>query len=262
MRHDGRHDDELRPIKVTRRFTDTPAGSVLWQQGNTIVLCTASISPDLPPWMKEDRPGGWITAEYVMLPASTPQRKPWPKTGHTDSRGTEIQRLIGRTLRAIIDLSKIGPFTLAVDCQVLQADGGTRTAAICGAYVALVDAISKLPAKIPLPKTALAPGAPLPARYDDRYYEPSKALVDQLAAVSVGVVDGQIRLDLDYHDDSRANVDMNVAYTAAGKFVEIQGSAENGQGFDRPQMNAMLDLAVKGSGELMQIQRRALATPR
>src|SRR5215469_9257830 len=199
MRHDGRCNDELRPIKVTRKFTDTPAGSVLWQQGNTIVLCTASISPELPPWMKDDRPGGWITAEYVMLPASTPQRKPWPKTGHTDSRGTEIQRLIGRTLRAIIDLSKIGPFTLAVDCQVLQADGGTRTAAICGAYVAMVDAIGKLPPKIPLPKSGFATGAPLPARYDDRYYDPSKALVDQLAAVSVGVVDGQIRLDLDYH---------------------------------------------------------------
>ena len=260
MRHDGRRDDQLRPIKLTRSFTDTPGGSVLWQQGSTIVWCTASVTADLPPWMKDDRPGGWITAEYVMLPASTPQRKPWPKTGHTDSRGTEIQRLIGRTLRAIIDLSKIGPFTIAVDCQVLQADGGTRTAAICGAYVAMVDAIAKLPPRIPLPKAGFAPGAPLPARYDDRYYDPSQALVDQLAAVSVGVVDGQIRLDLDYHDDSRANVDMNVAYTAAGKFVEIQGSAENGQGFDRPQMNAMLDLAVKGCQELMQIQRVTLAS--
>jgi ribonuclease PH len=261
MRHDGRGEDELRPIKVTRNFTATPAGSVLWQQGNTIVLCTASISPELPPWMKEDRPGGWITAEYVMLPASTPQRKPWPKTGHTDSRGTEIQRLIGRTLRAIIDLSKIGPHTIAVDCQVLQADGGTRTAAICGAYVALVDAIGKLPPRIPLPKN-LAPGAPLPPRYDDRRYDPSKALVDQLAAVSVGLVNGQILLDLDYHDDSRANVDMNVAYTAAGKFVEIQGSAENGQGFDRSQMTALLDLAVEGCQQLMEIQHDALATSR
>ncbi|HSZ56564.1 MAG TPA: ribonuclease PH [Tepidisphaeraceae bacterium] len=260
MRNDGRRDDELRPIKVTRRFTQMPAGSVLWQQGNTIVLCTASVTQELPPWMKDDRAGGWITAEYVMLPASTPQRKPWPRTGHTDSRGTEIQRLIGRTLRAIIDLSKIGPFTIAVDCQVLQADGGTRTAAICAAYVALVDAIAKLPPRIPLPKSGLAPGAPAPARYDERYYEPSKALVDQLAAVSVGVVDGSIRLDLDYQDDSRANVDMNVACTAGGKFVEIQGAAENGQGFDRPQMNAMLDLAVKGSQELMQIQREALAS--
>jgi ribonuclease PH len=259
MRHDGRRNDELRPIKVTRKFTDTPAGSVLWQQGNTIVLCTASISAELPPWMKDDRPGGWITAEYVMLPASTPQRKPWPKTGHTDSRGTEIQRLIGRTLRAIIDLSKIGPFTLAVDCQVLQADGGTRTAAICGAYVAIVDALAKMPPRIPLPKS-LATGALVPPRYDDRFYDPSSALVDQLAAVSAGVVDGEIRLDLDYHDDSRANVDMNVAYTAGGKFVEVQGSAENGQGFDRSQMTTLLDLAVKGCQQLMQIQHDTLAS--
>jgi ribonuclease PH len=258
MRNGGRRADELRPIKVTRRFTDTPAGSVLWQQGNTIVLCTASITQDLPPWMKEDRPGGWITAEYVMLPASTPQRKPWPKTGHTDSRGTEIQRLIGRTLRAIIDLSKIGPHTIAVDCQVLQADGGTRTAAICGAYVALVDAMAKLPPRIPHARGGLPAGALVAARYDERFYDPSKALVDQLSAVSVGVVDGQIRLDLDYEDDSRANVDMNVAYTAGGKFVEIQGSAENGQGFDRSQTNAMLDLAVAGCERLMQVQKESL----
>src|SRR6476620_8836789 len=152
MRNDGRENADLRPVKVTRGFTKTAAGSVLWQQGDTVLLCTASITQELPPWMKEDRPGGWITAEYVMLPASTPQRKPWPKMGHTDSRGTEIQRLIGRSLRAIIDLSKIGPHTGAVDCQVLQADGGTRTAAICGAYVALVDAMAKLPAEVPPPK--------------------------------------------------------------------------------------------------------------
>ena len=193
-----------------------------------------------------------------MLPASTPQRKPWPKIGHTDSRGTEIQRLIGRTLRAIIDLSKIGPHTIAVDCQVLQADGGTRTAAISAAYVALVDAMAKLPEQIPPPRGGLMP-AVLPARYDPKFYRPREALVDQLAAVSVGIVEGQIRLDLDYFDDSRANVDMNVAYTAAGKFVEIQGSAENGQGFDRHQTNALLDLAVRGCEGLMQIQRDALA---
>src|ERR1043165_5284813 len=130
---------ELRPITITRSFTKTPAGSVLWQQGNTILLCTASITAEVPPWFAPDRPGGWITAEYVMLPAATPQRKPWPKIGHTDSRGTEIQRLIGRVLRAAIDLDKIGPHTIAIDCQVLQADGGTRTAAICGGYVAMVD---------------------------------------------------------------------------------------------------------------------------
>jgi ribonuclease PH len=262
IRHDGRRFHELRPITTKRGFTQTPAGSVLWQQGQTILLCTAAISPDLPPWMKDNRPGGWLTCEYVMLPASTPQRKPWPKTGHTDSRGTEIQRIIGRSLRAIVDLSKIGPHTISLDCQVLQADGGTRTAAICGAYVALVDAIKKLPAMLPPPppgKTFPA-GAPLPARYDPAFYNPAAALVDQLAAVSVGVVEGTVRLDLDYQDDSRAAVDLNVAYTAGGKFVEVQGSAENGEGFDRVKFNKMLDLAVEGCGRLMEIQRSALAT--
>jgi len=258
MRGDGRANDELRPVKVVRQFTRTPAGSVLWEQGGTIVLCTASVTQELPPWMREDRPGGWITAEYVMLPASTPSRKPWPKIGHTDSRGTEIQRLIGRTLRAVIDLSKIGPHTIAIDCQVLQADGGTRTAAICGAYVALVDALAKLPPTIP-PSRGPAPTV-LPARYDPRFYRPMQALIDQLAAVSVGVVDEEIRLDLDYADDSRASVDMNVAFTAGGKFVEIQGSAENGLGFDRRQMDAMLDLAIRGCQRLMEIQRDVLGT--
>jgi ribonuclease PH len=257
-RHDGRAVDELRPIRITRRFTETPAGSVFWQQGKTILLCTASVSPDVPPWFKEDRAGGWITCEYVMLPASTPQRKAWPKVGHTDSRGTEIQRIIGRSLRAAIDLSKIGPHTIAIDCQVLQADGGTRTAAICGAYVALVDALAKLPSQLPPPPPGkVFSGKPL-AKYDPAYYDPARAIVDQLAAVSVGVVDGEVRLDLDYQDDSRAQVDLNVAYTAGGKFVEVQGSAENGDGFDRSKLNAMLDLAVAGCGKLMEIQNKAL----
>lgn len=258
MRNDGRSVNELRPIRVQRGFTQTPAGSVLWEQGKTVLLCTASISRDLPPWMKDDKPGGWVTAEYVMLPASTPQRKPWPKMGHTDSRGTEIQRLIGRTLRAIIDLEKIGPHTIAIDCQVLQADGGTRTAAICGAYVALMDAMSKLPAEIPAPPFALPPGRPLPARYNPEFYKPASAIMDQLAAVSVGIVDGEVRLDLDYYDDSRANVDMNVAFTRGGKFVEVQGSAENGLGFDRSLMNQMLDMATEGCQRLMEIQNNAL----
>jgi ribonuclease PH len=264
MRNDGRTPTELRPVKITRGFTQTPAGSVLWEQGKTVVLCTASISRELPPWMKDDRPGGWVTAEYVMLPASTPQRKPWPKIGHTDSRGTEIQRLIGRSLRAVVDTARIGPHTIALDCQVLQADGGTRTAAICGAYVALVDAIAKLPADLPPTpgRWANASGSstsgPLPPRYDPQFYDPRHALADQLGAVSIGVVDGEIRLDLDYSDDSRAEVDLNVAYTAAGKFVEVQGSAENGGGFDRPRLNQMLDLAVQGCERLMSIQREAL----
>src|SRR6185295_13045980 len=202
MRNDGRAPDQLRPVTVTRNFTATPGGSVLWRQGDTILWCTASVTPELPPWMSnEDKPGGWVTAEYVMLPASTPRRKEWPKIGHTDSRGTEIQRLIGRALRAVIDLSKIGPHTIAIDCQVLQADGGTRTAAICGAYVALVDAVNRLPAQIPGPRGGFAGGV-APARYDPKLYDPKSALVDQLAAVSVGMVDGELRLDLDYYDDS------------------------------------------------------------
>src|SRR4051812_47104815 len=205
-RTDGRPNDQLRPVRVTRGFTQAPAGSILWQQGGTVVLCTASVTRDVPPWFREDRAGGWVTCEYVMLPASTPQRKPWPKTGHTDSRGTEIQRIIGRSLRAVVDLSKIGPHTISLDCQVLQADGGTRTAAICGAYVALVDALKRLPTELPPPppgKTFPA-GSPLPARYDPAFYNPAAAMIDQLAAVSVGLVDGTIRLDLDYQDDSRA----------------------------------------------------------
>ena len=272
MRSDGRAVDQLRPVKVTRRFTEAAAGSVLWQQGGTVVWCTASVTQDLPPWFPPARPGGWITAEYVMLPPSTPQRKAWPKSGHTDSRGTEIQRLIGRSLRGVIDLSKIGPHTIAVDCQVLQADGGTRTAAVCGAYVALVDALARLPAEMPGAPAGYRPKPgqfnaggegfeppPLPARYDPAFYAPQGALVDQLAAVSVGVVDGEVRLDLDYKDDSAAQVDMNVAYTAGGKFVELQGSAEKLGGFDRPTMDRMLDLAVQGCGQIMAIQREALA---
>ncbi len=261
MRAD-RANDALRTVTITRNFTATPGGSVLWQQGKTIVWCTASIAQDLPPWMPESKPGGWVTADYVMLPASTPQRKQWPKNGHTDSRGTEIQRLIGRSLRAVIDLSKIGPHTINLDCQVMQADGGTRTAAICGAYVALVDALAKLPGEVPRPKggaAGRAAGGALPARYDPAFYDPRHALVDQLAAVSVGIVDGEVRLDLDYADDSRADVDLNVAYTAGEKFVELQGSAEGAKGFSRAAVDEMLDLAVAGCGQLMELQRGALS---
>src|SRR3954449_1363927 len=149
MRQDGRANDQLRPVTIQRSFTEAAAGSVLWQQGKAIVWCTASVSPEVPPWFRDDRAGGWVTADYVMLPGSTPRRKDWPKIGHTDARGTEIQRLIGRTVRAAIDLSKIGPHTIALDCQVLQADGGTRTACICAAYIALADAIATLPREAP-----------------------------------------------------------------------------------------------------------------
>jgi ribonuclease PH len=263
MRSDGRQADELRPISIQRQFTQTPAGSVLWKQGKTVVLCTVSIAAELPPWFGEDRAGGWVTAEYVMLPGSTPQRKAWPRIGHTDSRGTEIQRLIGRSLRAAIDLAKIGPHTLAVDCQVLQADGGTRTACISAAYVALRDAVTKLPAQMPIPKmlgkSAADPvtGKVLP-RYDASLYAPAAAMVDQLGAISVGIVDGQILLDLDYDDDSRAEVDLNIACTGSGKFVEVQASAENGLGFDRARLDEMLNVAASGCRKVMEHQRQAL----
>lgn len=247
-----RSPNTLRDISITRNFTATPAGSVLWKQGNTILLCTASITQDVPPWFELDRKGGWITAEYVMLPASTPTRKPWPKMGHTDSRGTEIQRLIGRALRAAIDLSVIGPHTISIDCQVLQADGGTRTAAISAGFIALRDAVNKLPETCPTPKR---PMNPLPARFNPEFYNPKKAIVDQLAAVSVGLVDNHILLDLDYVDDSTASVDLNVAFTKRGKFVEIQGSAENGEGFDRKTLDLMLDKAVLGCKKLFKIQK-------
>jgi len=245
MRPDERAADQLRPISIQRGFTETPAGSVLWTQGRTVVWCTASITPEVPPWFGEKRAGGWITADYVMLPGSTPQRKDWPKIGHTDSRGTEIQRLIGRSLRAVIDLSKIGPHTIHLDCQVMQADGGTRTAAICGAYVALKDAVAKLPGALPSDISPAQAAA----------YAPGRALVDELAAVSVGIVDGQVMLDLDYARDVRAEVDMNVAYTAGGKFVEVQGSAENGTGFDRSRMLEMLDLAAVGCKQILSQMR-------
>lgn len=245
MRRDGRPDDQLRPITVTRGFTTAPAGSVLWKQGGTIILATASLSTQTPPWFAETRQGGWVTAEYVMLPGSTPARKEWPKVGHTDSRGTEIQRLIGRAIRGVTDLSRLGRHTIALDCQVLQADGGTRTASICAAYIALVDAVRRLPADRPQ-----GPGNDL--------YDPSRVVVDRLSAVSVGVVEDAVRLDLDYADDSRAAVDLNVAMTGAGALVEVQGAAENGGGFDRRRLNAMLNLAEAGCRRLMEIQESAL----
>lgn len=269
MRSDGRANDQLRPIKVTRSFTSAPAGSVLWQQGQTIVLATASIVRELPPWMRETQPGGWVTGNYVMLPGSTPQRKGWPKIGHTDSRGTEIERLIGRSLRAVVDLTRIGPHTITVDCQVLQADGGTRTAAVCAGFVALRDAIARLPAswrEVPglvMPRAnnqfnfgddVNPPNAEVPARFDASKYDPGGAIVEQLAAVSVGVVDGEPLLDLHYDDDHRATVDMNVAATAAGRLVEVQASAENGpHGFDAGMLGRLTALAVAGCGQIHQL---------
>ncbi|MEM6312711.1 MAG: ribonuclease PH, partial [Planctomycetota bacterium] len=178
---------------TVRRDVPSVAPAVLWEQGETAILATATIEKVVPPWFPEDKPGGWVTANYLMLPGSTPGRKRWPRTGHTDSRGTEIERLIGRSLRAAVDLDKIGPHTITIDCQVTRADGGTRTASICAGYLALADALK-------------AVGT-------------DTALRGQLAAVSVGVVDGEPVLDLDYPLDSRADVDMNIVRNSAGQYV-------------------------------------------
>lgn len=235
MRHDGRKHDELRPLKIKRRFTRAAAGSVLIQAGRTTVLCTASVAPDVPPWMKgEGR--GWITAEYNMLPSSTSPRKPRERDGKTDGRTTEIQRLIGRSLRAVADLEAFGERSVTVDCDVLEADGGTRTLSITGALIALVDAM------------ATVKDLPDPNRYPLR---------DGVAAVSVGLVDGRAALDLDYQEDFAAAVDMNVVMTAAGQFIEVQGTGEEAT-FSDQELTALLKLARGGIRQLVEVQRAAL----
>src|SRR5215469_2781953 len=235
MRHDGRRPDELRPLKIKRRFTRAAAGSVLIQAGRTTVLCTASVAPDVPPWMKgEGR--GWITAEYNMLPGSTSPRKPRERDGKVDGRTTEIQRLIGRSLRAVADLQALGERSVTVDCDVLEADGGTRTLSITGALVALVDALATIK------------DLPDPKRYPLR---------DGVAAVSVGLVDGRAVLDLDYKEDFAAAVDMNVVMTGSGRFVEVQGTGEEAT-FSEQELTALLKLARGGIRQLIEIQRSAL----
>jgi ribonuclease PH len=232
IRPDGRRADELRPVTIQRRFTVTPPGSVLITTGNTQVLCTASIEESVPPFLEETQQG-WITAEYGMLPGSTPQRKP---RGQPDGRMMEIRRLIGRSMRAAIDLASLGHRTIWIDCDVLQADGGTRAAGVTGAYVALVDALrwmrrQKLIAKLP-------PVMPV-------------------AAVSVGMVKGRPALDLCYAEDAAADVDFNVVMTGDGRFVEVQGTAER-EPFDEAGLRRLLRLARKGINQLFQIQRAAL----
>ena len=239
-RADGRADNELRPIQFTRGFTSNPAGSVLVEFGNTRVMCTASVTEGVPSWRRGSGLG-WLTAEYAMLPAATHERsKRESVRGKVGGRTHEISRLVGRSLRACIDLAALGENTIAIDCDVLQADGGTRTAAITGAYVALADAITWLAAA-----GRLADPQPLSC---------------VLAAVSVGVVDGRVRLDLPYEEDSRAEVDMNVVATDAGTFVEIQGTGE-GATFPRGTLDKLLDTALEGIDSLVQAQRAALAEP-
>lgn len=236
-RTDGRATNELRPVRITRGFTSNPAGSVLVEFGNTRVMCTASVEEGVPRF-KKDSGEGWLTAEYAMLPASTHERMPRESMkGKVKGRTQEISRLVGRALRAAVDLKELGENTVNIDCDVLQADGGTRTAAITGAYVALADALAVLQAR------GVVPGQPLRA---------------PVAAVSVGIIDGVPCLDLPYEEDSRADVDMNVAMTAEGRFVEIQGTGENAE-FTREELNTLLDLAEGGLRELIEAQRAALA---
>ncbi|MGK8360812.1 ribonuclease PH [Corynebacterium amycolatum] len=238
-RADGRAVDEMRKVTITRGFTDNPAGSVLVTFGNTRVMCTASVEQSVPRF-KRDSGEGWLTAEYSMLPASTHERMPRESMrGKVKGRTHEISRLIGRSLRAAIDLKELGENTINIDCDVLQADGGTRTASITGAYVALADALTYLHA------AGAVPGTPLKA---------------PVAAVSVGIIDGRVCLDLPYEEDSRAEVDLNVVMTAEGKFVEIQGTGEEGT-FDRDQLNDMLDSAEKGLRELIALQQEVLRAP-
>jgi len=233
MRHDHRRDDQLRPIKIKRRFTRAAPGSVLIQAGRTTVLCSVSVAEGVPAWMTGQH-RGWVTAEYSMLPGSTSPRKRRERGATLDGRTTEIQRLIGRSLRAVVEMDRLGERTVTVDCDVLEADGGTRTVSITGAMIALIDALRReLPARTTLP------------------------LRDSVAAVSVGILDGHPVLDLDYREDFAAAVDMNVVMTGSGRFVEVQGTGEEST-FSEDQLTAMLALARKGIGELVGVQRKAL----
>lgn len=226
----------MRPVRITRGFTSNPAGSVLVEFGNTRVMCTASAEEGVPRF-KKDSGEGWLTAEYAMLPSATHERMPRESMkGKVKGRTHEISRLVGRSLRAAVDLTQLGENTIQLDCDVLQADGGTRTASITGAYVALADAVAHLK------ELGLVPGEPL---------------LPPVAAVSVGIVDGRVSLDLPYEEDSRAEVDLNVVMNESGNFVEVQGTGEHGV-FGRDQLNAMLDSAEKGCRELIAAQKAAL----
>ncbi|WP_371177099.1 ribonuclease PH [Buchananella felis] len=239
-RADGRRTNELRPVRITRNWLDNAEGSVLIEFGGTRVLCVASFTAGVPRW-KKDSGEGWVTAEYAMLPRATSTRSQRESVkGKIGGRTHEISRLIGRSLRAIIDLQALGENTIVVDCDVLQADGGTRTASITGAYVALADAVAWGVAAGHINPVA---GRPV--------------LKDSVAAISVGVVDGRACLDLPYVEDVAADTDMNVVVTGSGDFVEVQGTAE-GVPFRRAELDELLDLALAGTGELARLQRAAL----
>jgi len=237
-RSDGRTSAQLRPVTFERAWSEHAEGSTLVSFGRTKVLCTASFTPGVPRWLK-DSGTGWVTAEYAMLPRATTTRNQRESVkGKLGGRTQEISRLIGRSLRAVVDMNALGENSILIDCDVLQADGGTRTAAITGAYVALADAIT----------WALGEG-----------HVKGNPLIDSVAAVSVGIIDGEPRLDLHYDDDVRAETDMNVVMTGAGNFVEVQGTAE-GVPFDRGLLDQLLDLAASGIADLTGMQKAALST--
>lgn len=229
-RHDNRNFDAIRPLTFVRNFTQQSAGSVLISSGATMVLCTASIVDELPRWKKPDSQSGWLTAEYRMLPSSTLPRQ--ARGERPDGRATEIQRLIGRALRAVTLLDQLGPRTIYIDCEVLQADGGTRTAAINGAYLALIDALRTI-------------------------FTGELPLADSVAAMSVGLVEGEVLLDLDYREDVAAAVDMNVVMTGSGRFIEVQGSGEEST-FTQEEFFSLLSLARRGIEEVIRV-RNAVA---
>ncbi|MDX9916907.1 MAG: ribonuclease PH [Gudongella sp.] len=236
MRLDNRKNDEMRPVSIKRNFLMHPYGSVLIEMGNTKVICTAMVDEKVPPFLKGTGQG-WVTAEYSMLPGSTTQRKIRDSTkGRIDGRNQEIQRLIGRSLRSVVDMSKLGERTIWIDCDVIQADGGTRTASITGAFVALADAINKL--------------------REDKILE-QIPLTGFLSAISVGVSEDGPMLDLCYEEDHIALVDMNVVMGDNGQFVEVQGTAE-GATYSRETLNKLLDLAEKGNRELITLQKEIL----
>jgi ribonuclease PH len=239
QRNDGRVDNQLREIKFTRNWLSNAEGSVIVEFGNTRVLCVATFTPGVPRWLK-DSGKGWVTSEYAMLPRATHTRSDRESVkGKLGGRTQEISRLIGRSLRAIIDNEQLGENTIVLDCDVLQADGGTRTAAITGAYVALSDAITW-------------------AKVNGHIKSDAKVLKDSVAAVSVGIIDNRPILDLCYEEDVRAETDMNVVIAGNGDFIEVQGTAE-GEPFNRDLLNGLLDLAVSGCAELASLQKNSLS---
>jgi len=235
MRHDTRRSDQLRPLTFQRRYTGSAPGSVLVRMGRTTVLCTCCITPEVPPFLV-GRGKGWLTAEYSMLPGSTSTRKPRDRAGKIDGRSVEIQRLIGRSLRAVTDLARLGERTVWIDCDVLEADGGTRTASINGAYVALVDALTGH-------REVLGPAAGI--------------VRGSVAAVSVGLLEGTELLDLDYVEDKDADVDLNLVMTGSGEIIEVQAGGEEAT-FRRDQLERLLDLGRLGIDAVTQGQREVL----